>query len=123
MISVLIPSYKRPELLKRALGSLLESSALENEIIVLTPQPGEEYRRICESAQATIVDDGSRQNGKRVKGLWQVLNEGIDMARSPFVCWLNDDCTVLKGWDSIAVSYFEQKDCALVSMRTRPCST
>jgi hypothetical protein len=89
------------------------------EIIVLSPQKDEDYARICGEYDARLVDDGSRQDGKRVKSLWQVLNSGIEIALGSHVCWLNDDCTVLPGWDRAVLSTFEKPECGIVSLKTR----
>ena len=119
MISVVIPSYGRPRSLQNALASVRAGSRYPTEIIVLSPQAGEEYSAICGAAGAVLRDDHSREDGRRVKSLWQVLNEGIEAASGSFVCWLNDDCTVLRDWDFHALRYFEKPDCGLVTLRTR----
>ena len=119
MITVIIPSFQRPLLLHKALQSIRSSSRHANEIIVMSPTRDEGYREACRAAGAMLVDDGSRVEGKRVKGLWQVLNAGIELASSPYVCWLNDDCTVLPEWDQHALDCFQNADCGLVTLRTR----
>lgn len=118
MLSVLIPSYRRPSLLRKALASVVDNSRLISEIIVLSPQIDEEYRTICKERAALLVNDKSRSDGRRVRSLWQVLNIGIELAAGPYVCWLNDDCTVVPGWDAAAVATFTKPDCAIVSLRT-----
>ena len=118
MLSVLIPSFARPVLLRKALSSIRETSHSVGEIIVLSPALDDEYRSACAQYDARLVADGSRENGIRVKGLWQVLNSGIELARGPYVCWLNDDCTVMQGWDAAALSTFSRPDCAIVSLKT-----
>ena len=92
---------------------------LGHEVIVLSPQPDDEYRSVCREMGARLMDDQSRVNGRRVKSLWQVLNTGIEAAASPFVCWLNDDCRVVPAWDTHALRYFDELDCGLVTLRTR----
>jgi GT2 family glycosyltransferase len=119
MLTVLIPSFGRPLMLSKALASIRENSNLVREIIVLSPMHDREYAEICAKYSARLIDDNSRENGKRVKSLWQVLNGGMEIASAPYVCWLNDDCTVLPGWDSAALSLFSKPDCAVVSLRTR----
>jgi hypothetical protein len=44
---------------------------------------------------------------------------GIEIAQEPYTCWLNDDCTVLPGWDIAALLPFSNKDCGIVSLRTQ----
>ena len=119
MITVVIPSFSRPRDLAKALESIRCNSFHGNEIIVLSPDPGPEYLDLGREYHAVVLDDHSRRNGHRIKGLWQVLNTGIEHATHPYVCWLNDDCTVLKDWDRYALNPFDKKDCVLVTLRTR----
>jgi len=119
MLSVIIPSYGRPGLLRDALSSVAANSTKVREVIVLSPQSKGEYAEICSAFSARLVDDGSRSKGVRVKSLWQILNGGIELAAGPYVCWLSDDCTVVSGWDMAALSPFKHEDCGLVSLRTQ----
>jgi len=119
MISVVIPSFSRPLNLEQALESLRSYSKFSNEIIVMTPDPDQGYLSLAKKYDATVINDQSRQDGRRVKSLWHVLNRGIEAARQPYVCWLNDDCTVLKDWDIHALNRFSEKECALVALRTQ----
>jgi glycosyltransferase involved in cell wall biosynthesis len=118
VLSVIIPSFARPVLLRKALDSLRANSRHLGEIIVLSPPLDDSYGVICAEFDARLIDDMSRQDGKRVKGLWQVLNTGIEISTHPYVCWLNDDCTVLPGWDAAALSLFSRPKCGIVSLRT-----
>lgn len=119
MISVVIPSFSRPLNLEQALESVRSHSKFSNEIIIMSPDPDENYLSLGKKYDAVVVNDHSRQNGRRVKSLWHVLNSGIETAREPYVCWLNDDCTVLDDWDVHALNAFRQKDCAIVVLRTQ----
>ena len=119
-ISVIIPTYNRNDDLKECLKSIRENSRYENEIIVLHPFCDEDIMQICNEYSAKLVPDGSRENGKRVKSLWAIINSGIEIAENQYVCWLNDDCVVLKDWDYNALKYFEKdKDVALVVLKTK----
>lgn len=106
MISILIPTYRRNDSLKKCLESIRSNSRQINEIIVLSPLPESEISAICAKYGARLIDDESRVTGKRVKSLWKILNEGIESATSDLVGWLNDDCTVNEDWDATALSYF-----------------
>ena len=119
-ISVIIPTYNRNDDLKECLKSIRENSRYENEIIVLHPFCDEDIMHICNEYSAKLVPDGSRENGKRVKSLWAIINSGIEIAENQHVCWLNDDCVVLKDWDFYALEYFKKdKDVALVVLKTK----
>jgi glycosyltransferase involved in cell wall biosynthesis len=119
-ISVTIPTYNRNDDLNECLKSIRENSRYENEIIVLHPFCDEDVTEICNKYNAKLIPDGSREDGKRVKSLWAIINNGIEIAESQYVCWLNDDCVVLKDWDFYALEYFKNdKDIALVVLKTK----
>ena len=95
MISIVIPSYGRPERLGACLAALAE-------------QDGGPYETI-------VVDDGSPQPlapvcaqfGEWVKPLRQAnagpaaaRNAGVDAASGDFICFTDDDCLPHSGWVS-----------------------
>jgi len=119
-MSIIIPTYNRNDDLNECLKSIREKSRYDNEIIVLNPFCDESLKNICDEYSAKLVNDGSRKNGKRVKSLWAIINTGIELAENRYVCWLNDDCLVLKDWDFYALECFKKdKDIALVVLKTK----
>ena len=118
MLSVIVPSYQRPDDLGQCLRSLRKNSSTECEVLVLSPELSARTRSICGRYQAVLIDDGSRSGGLRVKSLWSIINRGIDLSTNEFACWLNDDCTVNPGWDAKALSHFHAP-VGLVVLRTK----
>jgi len=117
-LSVVIPSHKRDEDLRDCVASIRDNSTNYCEVIVLTPEAGARMQETCNRYHVVLREDGSRAGGSRVKSLWAIINQGIELATSDFVCWLNDDCTVNSGWDSAALSYFAP-EIGLVVLRTK----
>lgn len=118
MFSVVIPTYKRDEDLEECLKSIRENSSMKIEIIVL--HPGfETTHNVCKKYEAISILDNARSNGKRVKSLWTIINEGIRLASNQYVLYLNDDCLVLPNWDYIASNYFKNKKIGLLVLKTK----
>jgi hypothetical protein len=117
LLTLIIPTYKRNDDLAACLASVRSNSATQVDVLVYHPFVDEALEQICAVYGAESILDGSRINGQRVKGLWQVINEGIATAETPFVCWLNDDCLVNPGWDQVALDYFSD-DVGLVVFKT-----
>lgn len=116
--TTIIPTYDRDEDLERCLRSLQENSVYANEVIVLYDL-NDNTKAICDKYGAKSVFDHARANGKRVKSLWGILNEGLKAAANDHVLYLNDDCQVLPRWDAIAAGYFEQRaDLGLLVLKT-----
>ena len=68
--------------------------------------------------KCTLLLDKSRKKSKRVKGLWAIINTGIEASKGDFVVWLNDDCIVEQSWDKAAMDAV-RPDVGLVVFRTR----
>ena len=118
MISIIIPTFNRNVQLKQCIQSIRDNSAFENEIIVLHPFVDQQTIDLCNEMKVNHQNDNSRVNGKRVKSLWGIINDGIELASFSKVCWLNDDCLVLKDWDKYALNYFENS-IGLVILKTK----
>ena len=117
--SIIIPTYNRDQDLEACLQSLKNNSMYQNEVIVLYNM-NDKTKSICDKYGAKSVFDNARKNGKRVKSLWSILNEGIKASKSDFVMYLNDDCLVLPGWDRIAEKYFNNNsNLGLLILKTK----
>lgn len=118
MFSVVIPTYKRDDDLKSCLQSLKENTIGHYEVIVLHPGI-ESTIDLCRQFGAREMCDNARKNGKRIKSLWAIINDGIRAASYDYVLYLNDDCLVLPQWDLIAKKYFEDMQLGLLVLKTK----
>lgn len=89
--SVIIPTYNRPELLKRALESVLNQSFQSFELIIVNDgsinglNQYEVLKREYSANNKIIFFD------KQNEGLSAARNSGIKLAKSKFICFLDDD--------------------------------
>lgn len=118
MFSVVIPTYKRDDDLEACLKSIRENTSYDVEIIVPC-SCDDSTVAVCEKYGAKAVADNARKNGKRIKSLWAILNDGIKMAANDLVLYLNDDCLVLPEWDKIAEKYFSDGETGLLVLKTK----
>ncbi len=98
-VSVIIPSYKRPKELNRAIESVLNQSYTYVEVVVVDDNnDGDEYRIYTESLMTKYAED------KRVKYLKHhknmngsaARNTGIANSDGEFIAFLDDDDFFLK---------------------------
>lgn len=116
--TIIIPTYKRDDDLKECLESIKKNSKFNNEVIVLY-DINDTTKKICDEYGAKSVFDNARKNGKKVKSLWGILNEGLNNATNDYVMYLNDDCLVQPEWDRIASDYFSKDEkIGLLILRT-----
>ncbi|MCP9473460.1 MAG: glycosyltransferase, partial [Nitrospira sp.] len=87
-VSVIVPTYNRPQRLKAALGSILSQTFQDFEIIVVND--GEEsvepiVRELDRQCRITLI------NHDRNRGLAAARNTGIRVARGKYIAYLDDD--------------------------------
>jgi glycosyltransferase involved in cell wall biosynthesis len=87
-VSVVITTYRRPEVLPRAIRSALAQTVREIEVIVVDDEPSEAARE----ATASVSDDRvSYLPHPSNRGLSAARNSGIEAARGRFIAFLDDD--------------------------------
>ncbi len=103
--SVVVPTYRRPEALKRCLDALAHQDSAPDEIIVVA--------RREDDATRTVV----RKHGKLIRlvlidvpagrpGVVRALNEGIAASSGEIVCLIDDDAEARPDWISRILETF-----------------
>lgn len=114
LISALIPSYRRPRLLRRAIRSVLAQTYPHLQVSVYDNASGDET--------ASVVAELAR-NDPRVKyhchaeniGSFRNFAYAMDHVQSPFFSFLSDDDFLLPNFYETAVSGFERHPEAIFS--------
>lgn len=93
-ISIVIPTYKRPHLLPRAIASVLAQDVNDFEVLVVDDEPNPE----AAEAVAKIDDQRVRYIAhEQNRGLSAARNTGIAAATSPYITFLDDDDEFMPG--------------------------
>lgn len=105
--SVVIPTYRRPEVLLKCVASLLAGSQKPDEIVIV----GRKGDAGTEKATAAIV--AAQHPGVRIRAEWVTepghvppVEEGARTASGNLVGVIDDDVTVTSEWLSSMVSHF-----------------
>ncbi len=94
MVSVIIPTYKRSDMLSTAISSVLNQSYKNIEVIVVDDNdPGTEWRKNTEKRMESYADNSKviyikhekNKNGSAAR------NTGIKKSKGEFLCFLDDD--------------------------------
>lgn len=88
MISVIIPTHKRPVLLKRAIESVLNQTVLPLEIIVVDDAGSKESEKVVNSFNSKLLRYVHNIDGQ---GASSSRNFGVNFAKGEFVAFLDDD--------------------------------
>ena len=106
MVSVIIPTYNRPERLKTAIKSVLEQTYKDFEVIVIN-DGGQSVKNVVEEF-----------NDKRIKylelgknsGMSVVRNTGIRCSKGKYLCYLDDDDYFYPGHLETLVRFLENSN-------------
>lgn len=90
VISICIPTAKRPSMIKRLLANLLCQSRLPDEIIIVDGSTGDDTKMITENF-ADISPQATIKYIKSNLGLTHQRNVGIDNTKGDYIFMLDDD--------------------------------
>lgn len=111
LVSVIIPTYKSNDTLKKAIISVLEQNYEPIEIIVVDDNdPNTVYRNITEKLMSDYTSNDrviyikhpKNKNGSAAR------NTGFHNSRGRYICFLDDDDVFLQNKISLQVEYLEK---------------
>lgn len=89
-VDIIIPTYSSPEHLKLCVESIVACTEHPHRIIIVNSGPDENTAELPDDV--TVVHAPTRLN------FAQAVNLGITVSSAPYICLLNDDVIVSKGW-------------------------
>jgi GT2 family glycosyltransferase len=110
-LSIVIPSYNRPGLLRRCLASVSRFAPVGAEVIVVDDASPDG----CVRSAALEFAGVHAIRLPRRSGFCAAANRGIAEARAPIVELLNDDTEVEEGWAHAALKCFRDPKVAAVA--------
>jgi GT2 family glycosyltransferase len=111
LLSVVIPSHNRPDLLRACLANVTRHAPAGTEVVVVDDgSPGGSV-----SLAAAEFPHVRCLRLPRRRGFCVAANAGIDAATAPVVELLNDDTEVEPGWAAAALAHFADPTVAAVA--------
>lgn len=104
-VTVLVPSYRRPERLLRCLDGVLAGTRLPEQIVVVLRAADAESRAALEGWRAAhpgLVDIAEVSEA----GPMAAANAGLPLARGEVVALLDDDCVPTERWLERIVAHY-----------------
>ncbi|MBD8591096.1 glycosyltransferase [Peribacillus simplex] len=117
LVSVIIPTYKRPfGTLVKAINSVLEQSYSNLEVIIVDDSPnGDSNRNEVENKIKTLVDPRVRYIQHEFnQGACSARNSGIEVCRGKYIAFLDDDDEWLSKKLELQLAKFENTEVGLV---------
>jgi glycosyltransferase involved in cell wall biosynthesis len=98
-LSVVIPTYRRSEALRRAIASVLAQQGLERtvELVVVDNDPAGSALGVVRSARTAAAMPVVYVHAPR-PGVANARNAGVAASRGDFIAFLDDDETAAPGW-------------------------
>ena len=94
LVSVILPTRDRPELLRRAVGTVLDQSYVNWELLIVDDTPEPEPA----TAASQIEDRRIRRLETGGEGVGAARNRGLDEAGGEIVSFLDDDNLMDRNW-------------------------
>lgn len=111
MLTIVIPSHNRADLLGRCLDSVRQHALRDTEILVIDDaSPNHSVSRTARAFAGVRV-----LRWERRRGFCAAVNAGIHAASHPIVELLNDDTEVSEGWAEAALTHFADPRIAAVA--------
>lgn len=89
LVSIIIPTYDRPELLAQCLRSIEETVTQPHEIVGVYVAGDDQSRLTLDNFRARSIEQPDRS------GFVKAVNLGLRAARGEYVLTINDDCVLL----------------------------
>lgn len=92
LVTIAVPSYNQGRFLEQALASIFQQT-VPVEVFVLDGGSRDESQEVIDRWNCRLAGWRSHPDA----GQATAVNEGIDLGRAPYVCWLNSDDWFLPG--------------------------
>ena len=106
-VSVIIPTYGRPECLKRCLKALARQTKRPDEVIVVTREVDLDSKRIIAHLRS-LYEEAFVLKGLTVamSGKSVAINTGLEVAKGDIICLTDDDADSHPDWIEIITQHF-----------------
>lgn len=96
---IILLSYESPELLKECVESVLKNTNVKSRLIIVdNASKNELVRQYLQGLKGNDTVAVEKVFSERNEGFAAGMNKGMRLSAAPFVCLLNNDCVVTKGW-------------------------
>lgn len=106
MVAVTIATMNRPEMLRRAIESVLAGEVLPSEIIVVDGSTGNETRDLVESFDSDLI----RYARNAPPSISCSRNRSVALASAEYVAVVDDDCEMPPEWLRDVIAELERHD-------------
>ncbi len=100
-VSIVVPTYRRPDALRQCLQSIADTVSLPHEVICVMVAGDEPTERVLRDQPVRVIVQPTR------RGAVHAMNLGFRAARGEYLMQINDDCLLLPHSIANAVRFLE----------------
>jgi succinoglycan biosynthesis protein ExoM len=123
-VSIVIPTYRRPELLALTLAGCLAQQGIDDErveIVVVDNDPAQSARAIIDAASAQSGPVAVRYVAEARPGISCARNTGVAQAAGHYIAFIDDDEEAEPGWLAAFLETIRRTGADLVVGPVFPC--
>lgn len=114
-VTIIIGTRYNPDNLRNCLMSLYKSTPLGFKLIVINNQASDESQKVIDSFRKVFGKDMMILKNKINKSFAEFNNQGIKLAKTKYICYLNDDTILRTKWLQSMIHIIENyQDCGAV---------
>ena len=114
-VSIIVPAYNAHDTLARCLGSLVNQTLQEIEIIVVNDASTDDTWEIMERCEKQFSDKVIIIDGKENRGPGGARNQGLDIATGEYIGFVDSDDYVADNMYEHLYSKAKEKDADIVA--------
>lgn len=103
---IIIPVWNQPEITKECIDSVEENTSYPHKLIIIDNASGRETKEFLEGLERKPGPKICLIRNRRNEGFIKAINNGIARSEAEFVCILNNDTVVTRGWLAEMVKLF-----------------
>lgn len=116
-VSIVVPTFARPELLRRCIAGLSPSIRDTDEIIVVLRPMDRPSWDVVDGLRADALSQHLRTVDVTQPGVWPAIVAGVEAAEREFVGFLDDDAIPMPGWPEAIARRFRDRSVGAVGGR------
>lgn len=105
-VSVIVPSYERPKMLKKCINSLRKQTIFPNEIVVVLRTTDSNSRKMVRGLKKHSSTNLLTQALITKPGIIPAMNKGLEAASGDILCFIDDDAVALSNWIEKILSHY-----------------
>jgi len=95
---IVMAVWNNLDLTKRCIDSMIKNTDIDHRLIIIDNASNDETKRYLEGLRDKIGEKVLLVRNNANLGFVKAMNQGLGLSRAPYICLINNDTIVTKGW-------------------------